>query len=219
MSVLQQFPRIIAWASSMFYSFVCVDGRPYLSVSTTFWSTHCGSQFCPFLADNYRWISALFISLDTKTLLDAAFLVLRLWWNSHLYTILTQHKQTTVEPHSQHVTVRLITTAVKGLNSVANQRMKNIPIFTLLCKSLSCYQCKWRSVICKINKSIMFIGDFVLLLVLPRRMSPCTCTHTCSIFRWLKTGGRNRITRDVQSDNIMFLTWMFIANRATKHWL
>jgi hypothetical protein len=59
----------------MFYLFVDVDGRPYLSVSKTLvrlllnilihsYTLHCGKQFCPYLAAN--WISAPFIPSDTK---------------------------------------------------------------------------------------------------------------------------------------------------------
>jgi hypothetical protein len=68
-----QFPRIIAWACSTYYSFVDVDGRPYLSAPTTLvqlllntsihsYTLHCGKQFCLYLAANC-WC---FIPSDTK---------------------------------------------------------------------------------------------------------------------------------------------------------
>jgi hypothetical protein len=56
---------------------VDVDGRPYLSASTTLvqlllnisynlYTLQCGKQFCPYLAANCRWISAAFIPSDTN---------------------------------------------------------------------------------------------------------------------------------------------------------
>jgi hypothetical protein len=62
----------------MFCSLVDVDGRPYPSASTKpvrlllkifihSFTLHCGKQFCPYLANNCRWISATFIPSDTKS--------------------------------------------------------------------------------------------------------------------------------------------------------
>jgi hypothetical protein len=72
--VILQFPRINAWAHSMF---VDVDGHLYLSALTTLvrlllnilihsYTLHCGKQFCPSLAHNCLWISAPFIPSDTR---------------------------------------------------------------------------------------------------------------------------------------------------------
>jgi hypothetical protein len=62
-----------------------VDGRPYLSASTTLvrlllnisihlYTFRSGKQFCPYLTANYRWVSVPFIPSDTKE--DAVLLVL-----------------------------------------------------------------------------------------------------------------------------------------------
>jgi hypothetical protein len=67
--------------------FVDVDERPYLSVLTTLFRLllnismhlyiyHCGKQFCPNLAVNFRWISAPFIPSDIKNRIIAWFLSL-----------------------------------------------------------------------------------------------------------------------------------------------
>jgi hypothetical protein len=72
-----QFPRIIAWARSVFCSFVDVDERPYLSASTTpvrlilnisihSHTLQCVKQFCTYLAASCRLMSAPLIPPDTK---------------------------------------------------------------------------------------------------------------------------------------------------------
>jgi hypothetical protein len=77
-----------------------------LNVSIHSYTLHCGKQFCPYLAANCRWISAPFIPSNAKKKCHCMLLALgaNLSWSSHLYAMLTRHKRTTTEPHSQHVT-------------------------------------------------------------------------------------------------------------------
>lgn len=78
------FPNIIAWACSMYFLFVDMDGCPYLCPSTTLvwllliifihpYILHCCKEFCPHVAADCQWISAIFIPSGTKkALLDVA---------------------------------------------------------------------------------------------------------------------------------------------------